>query len=279
MSQADPLSTCSGRNGDAGSVPHSVSLSPSLQRDSVSSKSVAYEVKFIIKPEQAVEAEERLIRALLPDPHSDPALQGMYAITSLACDTPRLGVFHRDVSLRYRKYRVRRYGASSAVYLERKRSRQGKVRKRRVEATVADLEAIAARRADDVSHSWFVNEIAAEDLSPVCRIRYLRRAMFGVSPEGPMRVTFDRHIQGSLAKGWSLEAGGPELPLLQGQVICEFKFQVSMPTTLKAVMSAMKLEATGISKYRACVRAFAEELGVDPGGNGGAGGASEVACA
>ncbi len=239
------------------------SLSPSLHGHGANRAVPAYEIKFLLTEEGAREAEQRLHSALLPDPHSDPALGGMYAIRSLICDNAAFGVFFRDESLRNRKYRVRQYGGSDTVYLERKRSNSGRVRKRRVEASPADLIHVGAGNAIDAAHAWFVSGLRAHDLAPVCLVRYLRRALFGVCPDGPVRVTFDRSIRASLAPAWSLESQGEERPLLDGAVVCEFKFHNAMPAPLKSVIAAMKLEAVGVSKYRTCVRAFAHELGID----------------
>ena len=57
--------------------------------------------------------------------------------------------------------------------------------------------------------------------------------------------------------------------------MCEFKFRNAMPAPLKTLVSEMRLEATGVSKYRTCVRAFAKELGLTleaPAGGAGASG-------
>jgi hypothetical protein len=241
------------------------SLSPSLAGACLSaSGGPAYELKFLLNDDQAREMEGRLMDALLPDPHADPTLGGMYAVTSLACDSPDLGVFYRDARMRNRKYRVRRYGASETVYLERKRSRQGRVKKRRAPALGAGLGDIVTGKAGDASHGWFVRELSARELAPVCRIRYLRRALFGTGPDGAMRVTFDRRIRASLAPGWSLDFDAEERPLLEGVVVCEFKFHSAMPGPLKAIVADMHLEAMGVSKYRACIRAFSKEVGIDP---------------
>lgn len=83
--------------------------------------------------------------------------------------------------------------------------------------------------------------------------------MFGLHPDGPMRVTFDRSIRGALAQGWTFDAG-PERPLFDGVVVCEFKFEGAMPAPMKAVAAALALSPSGISKYRACAAAFAAEL-------------------
>lgn len=238
------------------------SLSPSL-RGKGNGLGPAYEIKFLLDEARAAEVEARLLTLLLPDPHCDPTLGGMYAITNMTCDAPGLPVFYRDEKVKNRKYRVRRYGTGDVVYLERKRSRKGRVTKRRVEAAVGQLESVAAGRSDEAAHSWFLQEVREMDLAPVCRMRYLRRALFGTAPDGAVRVTFDRSIRGSLAAGWSMDARGEERTLLDGLVICEFKFHNAMPAALKAIAAAMRLEPTGVSKYRTCVRAFARELGVD----------------
>jgi hypothetical protein len=240
------------------------SLSPSLiglgESDALGP---AYETKFLLNEEQAREVEGLLHTGLLPDPHSDPALGGMYAITSLACDSPSFGVFFRDEKMKNRKYRVRRYGSSDLLFLECKRSRQGCVRKRRVPSTMAALSAVAVGEAADASHGWFVRELREHDLAPVCRVRYLRRALFGSTPEGAIRVTFDRSIRGSLARAWALDPCTEERVLVDGLVVCEFKFHRAMPSPLKKVITQLHLEATGFSKYRTCIRAFATNLGMN----------------
>lgn len=234
-------------------------LSPSLGHTRLGP---AYEIKFLLNHDQAAEAEQRLLDALLPDPHSDPALGGMYEIQSLACDDPRFGVFFREERTRNRKYRVRRYGLSDTVYLERKRTLKSKVRKHRVQAALLNLSSLAEADAGDAEHAWFARAVQANDLAPVCRVRYLRRALFGATADGPMRVTFDRQIQGSLAPEWSLDLDVEERHLLPDFVVCEFKFRTTMPAPLKAVIAAMHLQPTGVSKYRTCIRAFAPELGI-----------------
>jgi hypothetical protein len=243
------------------------SLSPSLRVSSVRSAGPAYEIKFLLEEAAAREVEARLASAgLRPDPYSDPAQGGMYRITSLSCDNGAFGVFFRDEGMRNRKYRVRRYGESGVVYLERKRSRQGKVRKRRCEAVIGDLPAVGRGRSDHAAHAWFQREVSALELAPICCVTYLRRALFGDSAEGSVRVTFDRQIEGLLSPEWAIGpmgAGGDSRRLLTGKVVCEFKFHDAMPSVLKGVVAAMRLEPTGVSKYRACVRAFAGELGVD----------------
>jgi hypothetical protein len=221
----------------------------------------AYEIKFLLSESLAREVEASLAGVLATDPHADPALGGAYAITSLYCDTSRWDVYFREGRHATRKYRARRYGPADGgpVFIERKIVVDRRVRKRRT----AVVEPLLARTVEGCSGEaeWFGRQVAARGLAPACRVRYLRRAMFGVGPEGPMRVTFDRSIRGALARGWTFDAG-EERPLLDGVVVCEFKFDDAMPTPMRAIVAELNLDPTGTSKYRSCVGAFAAELGL-----------------
>lgn len=224
--------------------------SPSLR----ASLAAAYELKFALTEPQAAVVEALLGRGLELDPHADPALGGAYAVGSVYCDTAAWSVFYREGRLRTRKYRVRRYGNSGTVYLERKTVNARRVRKRRVAVEASAVEALLASRSGETE--WFARQVAGRGLVPVCRVRYLRRAMFGVTPEGPVRVTFDRGVRGAAVRGWSFEPGGDEVELLRGVVVCEFKFAGVMPLLLKRVAAEAGLLASSASKYRACVRAL-----------------------
>jgi hypothetical protein len=257
--QPTPLTASNPGHAD----PERASLSPALGRLDAVGLNQARELKFLLTERAAAEIEARLLPALSPDPHGDPALGGMYEVTSLAFDAPEFPVFFRDRCVRNRKYRVRRYGGSATLFLERKRSRAGVVRKRRIDADPGDLASLSAWRAPRAAHAWFVRDLRALDLAPVGRVRYLRRALYAPGAAQPVRVTFDRGVRGSLASGWVLDAEGEERPLFEGAVICEFKFLGVLPALLRSVIADLRLAPTGVSKYRACVRAFAGELGLD----------------
>ena len=232
------------------------SLSPSLRpaRLARAADTGAYEIKSLLSEPLARELEARFSAFLAADPHADPALGGAYAITSLYCDTPRWDVYFREGRHATRKYRVRRYGPADGgpVFLERKTVIDRRVRKRRSPVTEADLARTLDARSGETE--WFARQVAARDLAPACRVRYLRRAMFGVGPDGPMRVTFDRSIRGALARGWSFDTAD-ETPLLDGVVVCEFKFEAAMPAPMKDLATTLALAPSSISKYRACVAA------------------------
>ena len=67
-------------------------------------------------------------------PHGDE-----YRITSLYFDTAAFDVLHARGSFGRSKYRVRRYGASEVVYLERKLRKPGLLHKRRTPTPLTDV--------------------------------------------------------------------------------------------------------------------------------------------
>lgn len=227
-----------------------------------SSSGEAYEVKFALDEATAREVESRLASVLALDPHSDPALGGAYAVTSLYTDTPGYDVYFREGRFAAKKYRVRRYGDNDRVYVERKTVRERRVRKRRTEVGIGELPRVMAQQSGE--SEWFARQVEGRELGPVCRVRYLRRAMYGMCPAGggPMRVTFDRSVRGVLVDGWTFDAASEERVLLDGVVVCEFKFAGAMPAAMKKIVADLKLSPSGMSKYRACVRAFRGQLGL-----------------
>jgi hypothetical protein len=218
----------------------------------------SYEIKFLLDGAAALAVEERVRSVLRPDPHGDPRLDGAYRITSLYCETPALDVFHKRGSYGRRKFRVRRYGESEAVFLERKTVRESRVRKRRTAVGVGDLSRLsgAGPAAAAWDGDWYLRQIVQRGLRPVCRIAYQRQAFFGLLEGYPVRVTFDRGIAGALVPGWEFRAATPERALLDGLVVCECKFAVALPAALKAVIQEFGLTARGLSKYRRCIEAF-----------------------
>lgn len=235
------------------------STSPSLTRTGKGSR--AFEIKFILN-EPAAQTVEKLVAAFLhPDPHTDP-VSGDYTVTSIYCDTPEWDVYHREGIHAHRKFRVRRYGPAGPVFVERKSVRKSIVRKRRSAGAVDPHESLILA---DPAAAWFVGQVNRAALRPVCRITYQRRAYFGIHEGGPMRVTFDRHARGHPLAAWSFNGLATPKNLLDNLVVCEFKFRDAMPTPMKSIVASLGLTPGRISKYRACIHAFADELGVPRG--------------
>jgi hypothetical protein len=223
----------------------------------------AYEVKFLLTEPQAREAEGMLRDHLALDPHADPTLGNAYRVTSVYFDTPNFDVFRRIDDHRGHKFRLRRYGSDPTVYLERKSKRDGRVWKRRSAVPLADLGRLSDGSNEEWPGAWFAWHLAARDLRPVCRVTYERTAFVGAGPDGPIRLTLDRAARGlasSAAQQVEPFAGG--LPLLDGEVIAEFKFLTAMPPLFKDVIGALRLTPGRVSKYRRC----AEAAGLVTGG-------------
>ncbi len=225
------------------------SRSPSL-RGRKAGDLPACEMKFLLDEATAVAVEEFLSPYFDLDPHSAPGNsrsgdRSGYHITTLYCDTPELSVFRRLGRHRLSKFRLRRYGDSPSVHLERKSKRGLVVRKRRSSIDLANLDGFTG---------WYRNQLDRNRLSPVCLIEYDRVAYCAASVEGPLRLTFDRRIGGVLHDEFSLASPRAMAPILGGRVVCEFKFRGALPSLFKAAIAALQLTPCGVSKFRHCIQ-------------------------
>jgi hypothetical protein len=218
----------------------------------------AYELKFLLSEDQARDVEAWARRHLARDAHADPALGGAYRTTSLYCDTPDWDVYRRVGSHRRRKFRLRRYGQEARVFLERKAKAGDRVRKRRTDVPEAELARLAHPFAVlGWPGDWFHRRLLARRLRPTCRVGYERTAYVGAGPDGPLRLTLDRHLRGAPADAWSLALPEDGRPLPAGGVICEFKYRLALPALFKGLIQEMGLSPRPVSKYRLCVQACA----------------------
>lgn len=249
--------------------PSSQFTSPSLVQRSGFSARRAFEIKFLVDESVAREIEQVALRFLRPDPHADASLGGAYRTTSLYLDTPEMDVFHRSPSYRRRKFRVRRYGESRSVFLERKIKRGESVVKQRTEIGDAELDAMAVPLCiESWSGHWFHHRVHLRRLLPACLVAYSRTAFVGSCAEGPMRVTMDRDIRGRLWDAWRLPLLEGGRLALAGNVVLELKFLETLPAPFKELVYDFRLAPTGVSKYRLCREVWGA---VRSGAVGGAG--------
>src|SRR6187549_3939945 len=94
-------------------------------------REAAREVKFLVTPDLAERILEWSRSRLAPDPHASGASGDEYQTTSLYFDTNAFAVYHRQGSFKRSKYRIRRYGSSDMVFLERKLRTSTMLSKRR----------------------------------------------------------------------------------------------------------------------------------------------------
>ena len=224
-------------------------------------RDAAYEIKFLV-PQSVAEAALTWARShLAPDPHANSNDGDGYSVNSLYFDTKNLDVFRRNGSFGKSKYRVRRYGLESTIFLERKLKSRGLVSKRRTR--IADRELVRLAVPDPepgwIGH-WFRRRLAVRQLHPRCQIRYERVARVGMMPEGPIRFTVDRNLRALLRGEYEVAETGSWLPLLPEQCVMELKFRLSMPAIYRSLMEELSLTPQPVSKYRLSIQAF----GLDP---------------
>jgi VTC domain-containing protein len=230
-------------------------LSPSLLWPT--STAASYELKFLLTcaAGQRVEAWARQHLAL--DPHADASMGNAYGIRSVYFDTDRLDVFHRSRSYRRRKFRLRRYGNERGVFLERKSRSADRVAKRRTLICDEELSRLDGAAADAAWPGyWFHRRLLVRHLRPRCVIRYERVAHVGISVEGPLRLTLDRHIHCALTEGYDFAPATAAIPLLAESVVLELKFRSAMPALFKRLIQEMGLNPGSVSKYRLGIQAW-----------------------
>ena len=237
-------------------------LSPALSR-SHSQGGPAFEMKFLISDEQARRLTDWVQTRWQPDPHGDPELEGAYHTTTLYCDTPGLTMFRRVPGYANRKFRLRRYGNESRIYLERKTKWGERVHKRRSSILEVELP-----RFNDTEiflgwpGLWFRRRLHHHGLTPACQISYERLAFM----KSGIRLTMDRRLRCASARSWALQSGEEGLPILAGRVILEFKYAARLPVPCKELIELFNLTPSRVSKYRQGMeawghRALAGEVG------------------
>jgi len=231
-------------------------VSPSLVMAS-GLRQFAYELKFLCTQEQADGVLAQLRDRLTPDPHAIPERRDGYQVASIYCDTLDRSVYHSVGRYGLFKLRARRYEQGEQVFLERKAKHQDRVRKRRTAIPLTNLnqhlshDELAAWDGD-----WFAALLHRNQLMPACLLRYDRSAYFAQDGASPIRVTFDRNVCGAHCPEWSFSPRQITSPILEGRVICEFKYVATLPAFLKDVIADQRLVSTGISKYRQFVAAM-----------------------
>lgn len=214
----------------------------------------AYEMKFLVDEATATAVEAWAATRLDPDPHGDPSLGGAYRTTTLYLDGPGLELYRGRGS---RKYRVRRYGNEAALFLECKTRKQERVRKRRTMVPQEELDFLeGVPFPADWQAAWFAAALERRGLRPVCQVTYERTAFIGSTSGGPVRLTLDRRLRGTLYDGWKILPGEGRLPFLTGSVVLEMKFRAGLPMVFKECLQTLQLASAAVSKYRNCLAAW-----------------------
>ena len=100
----------------------------------------ASEIKFVVDADTGERIRSWARSFLEPDPHGAGAFGDEYRTSTLYFDTAEGDVFHQRGSFGRAKYRIRRYGRSDVIFLERKLRQPGLLVKRRTEAPLDFLD-------------------------------------------------------------------------------------------------------------------------------------------
>ena len=225
------------------------------------SRAFVQEMKFVISPAQAEGIRDWARVNLTPDAHAGGAAGDEYRVTSLYLDTEDLAVFERRGSYGRSKYRVRRYGASDLIFLERKlktRNRVGKMRSMVDAGELALLE--RAESPKKWAGHWFHQRVQVRGLAPVCQISYSRMARMGMSGSGPIRLTVDEDLRAVPVDRYAFAPVDAGVVLSPDQRILELKYKAEIPGLFKELMQQFDLRPQPSSKYRLAVAALELKL-------------------
>lgn len=211
----------------------------------------AREIKFVVDGQLAPKIQAWMRDNLQPDEFGSGPHQDQFATSSLYFETADFDVFHRRGSYGKSKYRVRRYGQSPIMFLERKFRTDRVLIKRRTTAALDEFERLAAGAPDPRWHGyWFHRRLLARRLRPLVQVSYDRTARLGASNTGKVRMTLDFDLR-VLPLPDRAFLPGIGLPLLDGQNIVELKYCVTLPSVFKRLIEEFGLRTQPVSKYRA----------------------------
>lgn len=183
---------------------------------------------------------------------------GESTINSIYFDTPDYRLIRHSMSKpAYKeKLRVRCYGtpqSGDTVYVELKKKHGGIVYKRRISATLEEVEARLYKHGTPGDDSQIGREISwlfhlHPALSPAMYIGYRRIAMLG-RQDLQLRMTFDSDIcYRTQSLDLRKELWGDTL-LQSGQRLMEIKVPGAMPLWLVKLLGELKIYPTSYSKY------------------------------
>jgi hypothetical protein len=212
----------------------------------------AQEVKFVLTEPLAERIRGWARQHLSADPHGTGPFGDEYETTSLYLDTTALDVFQGRGSYKRAKYRIRRYGASDRVFLERKLRSKVLLAKRRTAVALEDVS-LVGDAPFDWDGRWFQARLSARRLAPACQVSYRRTARIGATAS--MRLTIDADLRARMARGFEL-ARERNLGVFDGRVILELKFRGALPALFKQLLEEFRLAPQSFSKYRVAMSAL-----------------------
>jgi hypothetical protein len=218
--------------------------------DSRETRDFAREIKFLVDLSLAPRLVEWARANLARDAFGSGPFGDEYTTTSLYYETPDFDVYHRRGSYGRSKFRVRRYGSSDIVFLERKFRTNRLLAKRRTTVPIPDLEHLAAPVArPGWPGYWFHRRVLLRRLDPLIQMSYDRIARVGMASAGPIRMTVDTNLR-VLPMPDRAFIPGVGFPIIDGHCIVELKYRVELPALFRQLADTLGIESSAVSKYR-----------------------------
>ena len=228
------------------------------------SRALATELKFVVTPDGARTIRDWARLHLDADPHGAGPFGDEYRTTSLYFDNDALDVFNRRGSYGRAKYRVRRYGSSDVIFLERKMRTSALLAKRRTTVGVEDLGVLQeSTRVPGWDGAWFHDRVSARRLQPLVQVSYQRMARQMKGAHGTVRLTVDDQLRALPALDYEFrdEAG---MPVLSDRVIVELKYRIALPAIFRQLIETYALVPARLSKYRLAQDALQPRITLSP---------------
>ncbi|MEO7189417.1 MAG: VTC domain-containing protein [Vicinamibacterales bacterium] len=224
----------------------------------------AREIKFVAPLALRADIIDWARQYMEPDGHGAGIYADEYSTSTLYFETRGFDVYQRRGSYGRSKYRVRQYGASGPVFLERKFRTSQLLAKRRTTVLASDLWQLEGEHPDPAWDGfWFHRRIVLRRLQPLLQLSYDRVARIGMSSTGPVRLTIDANLT-ALPMPALAFLPGIGMPFLEGFTIIEIKYRATMPAIVKPMVETFRLEVQKISKFRAALRSLDYPLPKDP---------------
>jgi hypothetical protein len=223
-------------------------------------RAFASELKFLIPRATGAAIRDWARQHLEADPYGSGEFRDEYLTSTLYFDSPGFDVFHRRASFGRSKFRIRRYGESTDVYLERKLRRPGMLAKRRTLVPMGVIDRLETANCREWPGEWFHRRVLLRQLRPVCQIGYHRVARTGASASGPVRLTLDDALRASPAERLAFANGVNGVRLIEQEMILELKFRVDVPAIFKRLVEEFGLRPQVASKYRLGIAALLPAL-------------------
>lgn len=225
------------------------------------------ELKYPIPSELADQVRAWARQHLDRDPHGTDAQGDSYEVHTVYFDTPNLDLYHRTAAVGRTKYRVRRYGDESSLWLESKSKKRSVVRKMR---TLVDRQELASRVGsftlvgDSVPEEWcgdwFMQRTQAIGMRPTIDLTYQRFARTAIREGRPLRLTIDRELRAVTEASWEpCAVDAVTCPPLVTAEVLELKFDDFMPHLFKELLREFPIVSRGFSKYRTAMRGLTDD--------------------